>query len=121
MDEATLDEATLDTLDEATLDETKQGGGGTVVWPTSHRLLRERHSEVWEATWREAEPLAQLKVLQDIASAAVPLTTAASWSGPPPVEIVPKPGSVLLYDYLCVHTSSANVRATPRLAVSKKW
>ena len=98
-----------------------EGGGGTIVWPTSHRLLRERYSEVWEATWREAEPLAQLTVLQGIASAAVPLTTAASWPGPPPVEIVPKPGSVLMYDYLCVHTSSANVRATPRLAVSKKW
>ena len=30
-----------------------QAGGGTVVWPTSHWLLRERYSEVWEATWRE--------------------------------------------------------------------
>ena len=98
-----------------------EGGGSTIVWPASHRMLRERHRERWEAAWAEPEPADQLSVLSEISADAGVLTAAGSWDGEGPVEVVPKAGSVLFYDILCVHTGSANVRTVPRLAVAQKW
>ena len=98
-----------------------EGGGSTIVWPASHRMLRERHRERWEAAWAEPEPADQLSVLREISADAGVLTAAGSWDGEGPVEVVPKAGSVLFYDILCVHTGSANVRNVPRLAVAQKW
>ena len=97
-----------------------EGGGGTIVWPGSHQLLRERHREQWVAAWAEQEPADQLSV-QEVSVAAGPLTRVGSWEGVGPVEVVPRAGSVLFYDALCVHTGSANVRSVPRLAVAQKW
>ena len=80
-------------------------GGGTVVWPGSHRKLRvlaESDPARYEYMW----------VLND-ALGSIDLGT--------PLEVTAKRGDALFYDTLCAHAGSSNVTDRPRLAMNCKW
>jgi ectoine hydroxylase-related dioxygenase (phytanoyl-CoA dioxygenase family) len=80
-------------------------GGGTVVWPGSHRrieALARSDPERYELMW----PLNQ-----DLQKAGLG----------DPLELTPKRGDVLFYHYLCAHAGSANVSDRPRFAMNMKW
>lgn len=80
-------------------------GGGTVVWPGSHKRIEAlARSDLghYEMMW----------VLgQDIQKAGLG----------DPVELTPRRGEVLFYHYLCAHSGSQNTSSRPRLALNKKW
>jgi ectoine hydroxylase-related dioxygenase (phytanoyl-CoA dioxygenase family) len=80
-------------------------GGGTVVWPGSHRqieALARSDPERFELMW----PLNQ-----ELKSAGLG----------EPLELTPKRGDVLFYQYLCAHAGSPNVSDRPRFAMNMKW
>ncbi len=80
-------------------------GGGTVVWPGSHRLIealaRSDHAR-YELMWSLGRALREIDL-------------------GPPVELTPIRGDVLFYHYLCAHAGSANTSRRPRLAMNMKW
>ena len=80
-------------------------GGGTVVWPESHRQLAALITN--DPTKYEflAAVNADIKTL--------PLND--------PREIVAKTGDVLFYDSLCAHAGSKNTGSAYRLALNHKW
>ena len=87
------------------LNDVERHGGGTVVWPGSHRKL--------EALARS--DMARYEYMW-------PLNTdiqKVELSGP--VELTPKRGDVLFYHYLCAHAGSMNVSNRPRFAFNMKW
>jgi ectoine hydroxylase-related dioxygenase (phytanoyl-CoA dioxygenase family) len=87
------------------LNDTPPRSGGTVVWPGSHRKLKELarvHSKKYEY-------MASLN--RDIQSVALT----------PPVEITPCAGDVLFYHYLLAHAGSMNTGSRPRVALNHKW
>jgi hypothetical protein len=97
------------------------GGGGTVCWPQTHRLLRESAgAEAWAQIWQEPNPAKQYERLQQAfdneSDKHAELNAIVV-----PVEVTPLPGAVLFYDMLCMHTGSTNVSGVPRLALSMKW
>jgi hypothetical protein len=80
-------------------------GGGTVVWPGSHRKLEElarsdpaRYEMMWALNQDIGRP--------DLGD---------------PVELTPRRGDVLFYHYLCAHAGSKNTSDRPRLALNMKW
>jgi phytanoyl-CoA dioxygenase PhyH len=80
-------------------------GGGTVVWPGSHRKLEalagsdpERYGLMWTLN-RELHRA-------DLGE---------------PVELTPRRGDALFYHYLCAHAGSPNTSTHPRLALNMKW
>ena len=80
-------------------------GGGTVVWPGSHRLLERlalSDPARFETMWALNQELPHAE-LGD------------------PVEMTPRRGDVLFYSYLCAHAGSRNVSDQPRLALNAKW
>jgi phytanoyl-CoA dioxygenase PhyH len=80
-------------------------GGGTVVWPGSHRkieALARRDPERYAMMWALGQALREIDL-------------------GPPVELTPRRGDVLFYHYLCAHAGSANTLARPRLALNMKW
>ncbi|NKB72401.1 MAG: hypothetical protein GKR89_35440 [Candidatus Latescibacteria bacterium] len=80
-------------------------GGGTVVWPGSHRrieALAQSDRARYEYMWVLNQELDRAK-LED------------------PTELQPRQGDVLFYQYLCAHAGSANTTARPRLAFNAKW
>jgi hypothetical protein len=80
-------------------------GGGTVVWPGSHRRLEalaRSDPERYELMWTLNQSLQEIDL-------------------GPPVELTPHRGDVLFYHYLCAHAGSMNTSAYPRLALNMKW
>jgi hypothetical protein len=80
-------------------------GGGTVVWPGSHRkieALARSDPERYELMW----PLGR-----EIARAGLD----------EPLELTPRAGDVLFYHYLCAHAGSMNTGDRPRFAMNMKW
>jgi Phytanoyl-CoA dioxygenase (PhyH) len=82
-------------------------GGGTVVWPGSHRLLAElarSDPQRYELMWSLNQALHDRQ----------------SELGEP-IELAPRAGDVLLYDYICAHAGSMNTVDRPRFAMNAKW
>jgi Phytanoyl-CoA dioxygenase (PhyH) len=80
-------------------------GGGTVVWPGSHRrieALARSDPEKYEFMWALGQELRQREIGE-------------------PLELTPKRGDVLFYHYLCAHAGSPNTRDRPRFAMNMKW
>jgi Phytanoyl-CoA dioxygenase (PhyH) len=80
-------------------------GGGTVVWPGSHRTLEalaRSDPAKYELMWVLGQELRQISIGE-------------------PRELTPKRGDVLFYHYLCAHAGSANTSERPRFAMNKKW
>lgn len=80
-------------------------GGGTVVWPGSHKKvasLARSDPERYRAMWVLGGDLEKAGIGEC-------------------VEIVPRAGDVLFYHVFCVHSGSRNVSAYPRLAMNMKW
>ena len=97
------------------------GGGGTVCWSQTHRLLREStDADAWVQIWQEPDLAKQFEQLQQAfandSDQHVELNAIVA-----PVEVTPQPGAVLFYDMLCMHTGSTNVSGVPWLALSQKW
>ena len=87
------------------LSDVEKQGGGTAVWPDSHRRLETlaRSDEArYEYMWVLNQELDQAE-LGD------------------PLVLTPQRGDVLFYDYLCAHAGSANISSKPRLALNYKW
>ena len=87
------------------LNDVPRHGGGTVVWPGSHRLLENlalSDPARFEMMWALNRELPGLKLSA-------------------PVELTPRRGDVLFYSYLCAHAGSQNVSDQPRLALNAKW
>lgn len=80
-------------------------GGGTVVWPGSHRKLEalaKSDPTRYELMWTLNQDLKSI----DLGA---------------PRELTPQRGDVLFYHYLCAHAGSKNVSDRPRLAMNMKW
>ena len=80
-------------------------GGGTVVWPGSHRKLEalaQSDPAHYELMWTLNQELPRAN-LGD------------------PIELTPKRGAILFYHYLCAHAGSKNISSRPRLAMNLKW
>src|SRR4051794_17947270 len=80
-------------------------GGGTVVWPGSHRKLQSlarSDPERYELMWTLNQELCALDL-------------------EPPVELTPRRGDALFYHYLCAHAGSTNTSDRPRFALNMKW
>jgi hypothetical protein len=80
-------------------------GGGTIVWPGSHRrieALARSDPERYELMWSVNQALRDL----DLGA---------------PLEVTPRRGDVLFYHYLCAHAGSLNVSDRPRFAMNQKW
>jgi hypothetical protein len=80
-------------------------GGGTVVWPGSHRRLERiarSDPERYELMWTLNQNLKEL----DLGA---------------PVELTPRRGDILFYQYLCAHAGSPNTSDRPRFAMNMKW
>jgi hypothetical protein len=80
-------------------------GGGTVVWPASHKkvaALARSNPDHYRTMWMLGDELDKA----DIGEC---------------VEITPRAGDVLFYHVFCVHSGSRNTSASPRLAMNKKW
>ena len=87
------------------LSDVEKGGGGTVVWPGSHRALHAlacSDPRKYESMWALNQDL-ELAGLRH------------------PLELTPRHGDVLFYHYLCAHAGSRNVTHRPRLAMNAKW
>jgi hypothetical protein len=80
-------------------------GGGTVVWPGSHRQI-ERLAR------SEPERYALMATLNENLT-AVDLGE--------PLELTPKAGDILFYHYLLAHAGSKNTTDQPRVALNHKW
>jgi ectoine hydroxylase-related dioxygenase (phytanoyl-CoA dioxygenase family) len=80
-------------------------GGGTIVWPGSHRKLLAfagSDSVKYESMWA----LNRALKLFDLGG---------------PLELTPQQGDVLFYHYLCAHAGSQNTSDRVRLAFNHKW
>lgn len=80
-------------------------GGGTVVWPGSHRrieALARSDPQRYELMWALGQALREIDLGE-------------------PREMTPKRGDVLFYHYLCAHAGSANTSPRPRFALNMKW
>jgi hypothetical protein len=87
------------------LSDVEPHGGGTVVWPGSHRqieALARSDPQQYEYMWPLGQAIRGLKLAE-------------------PVEQTPRRGDVLFYHYLCAHSGSDNVRERPRFALNMKW
>jgi ectoine hydroxylase-related dioxygenase (phytanoyl-CoA dioxygenase family) len=80
-------------------------GGGTVVWPGSHKTLA-------EFVRRNRKSYRYMSDL-NLNLHKVSLNS--------PVELRPCRGDVLFYHYLCAHSAGMNTSRIPRLALGKKW
>ena len=81
------------------------GGGGTVVWPGSHKQIE-------TLALSDPDRYKLMSVLN------LELNKAGLSE---PIELTPKAGDILFYHYLCAHAGSKNTSERPRLALNKKW
>lgn len=80
-------------------------GGGTMVWPGSHRKLEKL---------AKSEPTHyQMMSTLNLELDKVDLGH--------PIELTPQCGDVLFYHYLCAHSGTMNTSDRARLALSVKW
>jgi hypothetical protein len=87
------------------LTDVRSRGGGTIVWPASHLKV--------EALARsDARAYRRLSALQG---------ALANLDLGEPVEVTPTAGDVLFHHPFCVHASSDNLSAAPRLAMLHRW
>src|SRR5579871_4204914 len=87
------------------LSDVPKHGGGTVVWPGSHRqieALARSDPEHYEMMWMLGRDIQKVGLGE-------------------PVELTPQRGDVLFYHYLCAHSGSQNTSSRPRLALNMKW
>jgi Phytanoyl-CoA dioxygenase (PhyH) len=80
-------------------------GGGTVVWPGSHRrieALARSDPQKYEMMWALGQAIREIKLGE-------------------PRELTPRKGDVLFYQCLCAHAGSPNVTDRPRFAMNMKW
>ena len=87
------------------LHDVKPQGGGTVVWPGSHRkvaALARSNPDYYRSMWVLGGALDEA----DIGEC---------------VEVIPRRGDVLFYHVFCAHSGSRNVTDYPRLAMNMKW
>ena len=87
------------------LNDVEPHGGGTVVWPGSHRkiaALARSNPDYYRPMWVLGGDLDKA----DIGEC---------------VEIVPQGGDVLFYHVFCAHSGSLNATDYPRLAMNMKW
>lgn len=80
-------------------------GGGTIVWPGSHKkieALARSDPEHYEMMWVLGGDIRQVGLGE-------------------PIEMAPRRGDVLFYHYLCAHSGSQNTSRRPRLAFNMKW
>jgi hypothetical protein len=80
-------------------------GGGTIVWPGSHRAI---------------EALAKSDPARYERMAVLNRDLAAAGLGDP-VELTPRAGDILFYHYLTAHAGSRNTTDRPRLGLNHKW
>ena len=87
------------------LSDIAQRGGGTVVWPGSHKQIE---------TLALSDPSRyELMSVLNLELGKAGLSA--------PVELTPMAGDILFYHYLCAHAGSKNTSQSPRLALNKKW
>ena len=87
------------------LNDVQPHGGGTVVWPGSHRKLEalaRSDPDRYELMWALNQDLRKVDLGE-------------------PYETTPRQGDVLFYHYLCAHAGSMNTSSRPRLALNMKW
>jgi hypothetical protein len=80
-------------------------GGGTVVWPGSHRrieALAKSDPDRYAMMWALNQDLGRI----DLGA---------------PVELTPRQGDVLFFHCLCAHAGSRNTSGRPRFAFNTKW
>jgi hypothetical protein len=80
-------------------------GGGTIVWPGSHRKLEalaKSDPDHYELMWTLNQEMEKAGIGE-------------------PLELTPKHGDILFYHCLCAHSGSLNVSSRPRLAMNMKW
>ena len=80
-------------------------GGGTIVWPGSHRkltALAEGDPEKYELMWALNQELKEMDLGE-------------------PLELTPRQGDVFFFHYLCAHAGSQNTGSRIRLAFNHKW
>ena len=78
-------------------------GGGTAVWPGSHRTLR-------DGAVRDPD---RFRMLPDLQNPTQKFDLSA------PIELTPSRGDVLFFHYLLVHAGSLNTGSKPRFAI--RW
>ena len=78
-------------------------GGGTAVWPGSHRTLR-------DGAARDPD---RFRILPDLQNPTQKFDLSA------PIELTPSRGDVLFFHYLLVHAGSLNTGSKPRFAI--RW
>ncbi len=78
-------------------------GGGTAVWPGSHRTLR-------DGAVRDPD---RFRMLPDLQNPTQKFDLSA------PIELTPSRGDVLFFHYLLVHAGSLNTGNKPRFAI--RW
>ncbi len=87
------------------LNDVETHGGGTAVWPGSHRrmqALARSNRRKYRYMWALNLDVHTLELN-------------------PPVELTPRRGDILLYHYLCVHAGTTNLSQRPRLALRTVW
>lgn len=87
------------------LREVEPHGGGTVVWPGSHRKI-ERLAQSDPTHYELMATLNQELGKADLGA---------------PQEVISKAGDILFYHYLLAHAGSKNTTSRPRLALNHKW
>lgn len=80
-------------------------GGGTLVWPESHRMLEERMA---------ANP-GRYKMMTELNK------DLSNIDLKPFIETIANAGDVLFYSHLCVHSGSMNTTDKPRIALRESW
>lgn len=80
-------------------------GGGTIVWPRSHRKI-EAMARSQPERYRFVGGLNQDARKLDLGE---------------PFEVTAKQGDVLFFDGLCAHSKSVNLSSYPRFAIHMKW
>jgi hypothetical protein len=80
-------------------------GGGTVVWPGSHKKIE---------ALAKSDPV-KYALMYDL-NRDLDLAGIGE-----PLELTPQRGDVLFYHYLLAHAGSSNVSDRPRFAMNRKW
>jgi hypothetical protein len=87
------------------LNDVARHGGGTIVWPGSHRVIE----ALAKSDPTRYELMAVLN--RDFKEAGIG----------DPVELTPRAGDILFYHYLLAHAGSRNMTDQPRFGLNHKW
>jgi ectoine hydroxylase-related dioxygenase (phytanoyl-CoA dioxygenase family) len=87
------------------MNDVSERGGGTIVWPGSHRVIEELAKS-------DPERYTLMATLnQELTKAPIGQ----------PQEVLAKAGDILFYHYLLAHSGSKNITLQPRFALNHKW